>query len=111
MIKLSGTWHVPDGTSTEANDAHYFGVHVPNVRRLPGLRRHVVLKAVEFPAGAHPSCWRGAEIWFQTREDFDAAMLSPEWTAIENDGFMPSVAGLVIDVFEVEKEWTPESAA
>lgn len=110
MIKLMGTWHVPDGTSPVENDRHYHGVHVPNVRRLPKLQRHVVLKSVEWPVGAHPRCWRGAEIWFESRGDFDAAMESPEWQAIVDDGFMPSVAGLVIDVFHVEHEWTPEEA-
>jgi uncharacterized protein (TIGR02118 family) len=105
VIKLSGTWHVPDGTSTEENDRHYFDVHVPNVRRLPGLKRHVVIKAIEFPEGTHPRCWRGAEIWFDSKADFEHAMASPEWQAIVDDGFMPSVAGLVIDVFDVEEEW------
>ena len=108
MIKLSGTWHVPDGVSTEEIDTHYFSVHVPNVRRLPKLTRHVVLKAVEFPPGTHTRCWRGAEIWFDSRADFDAAIDSPEWAAVEVDGFMPSVSGLMIDVFHVEHEWTPE---
>jgi uncharacterized protein (TIGR02118 family) len=107
MIKLSGTWHVPDGTSVEDNDRHYFAVHVPNVRRLPKLRRHVVLKAIQFPEGTHTRCWRGAEIWFDNQEDFDAAMASPEWQAIVDDGFMPSVAGLIIDVFDVEEEFRP----
>lgn len=107
MIKLSGTWHVPDGTPTADNDSHYFAVHVPNVRRLPKLARHVVLKAIPFPEGTFTRCWRGAEIWFDSKADFDAAMLSPEWQAIVDDGFMPSVAGLIIDVFDVEQEWTP----
>lgn len=109
-VKLVGTWHVPDGTSTEENDRHYFGVHVPNVRRLPKLARHLVLKSVPFPEGSHPRCWRSAEIWFDSQADFDAAMLSPEWQAIADDGFMPSVAWLMIDVYSVEREWVPADA-
>lgn len=105
MIKLSGTWHVPDGQSAEENDAHYFAVHVPNVRRLPKLRRHVVLKTIDWPEGTHAACYRGADIFFDNREDFDAAIASPEWAAIEADGFMPSVAGLQIEVFDVEDEF------
>jgi uncharacterized protein (TIGR02118 family) len=105
MIKLSGTWHIPDGQSAEENDAHYFAVHVPNVRRLPKLRRHVVLKTIDWPEGTHAACYRGADIFFDNREDFDAAIASPEWAAIEADGFMPSVAGLQIEVFDVEDEF------
>ena len=108
MIKLSGTWHIPDGTSAEENDAHYFGVHVPNVRRLPKLRRHVVLKAIDWPESTFASCWRGAETWATTCEDFDTQIASPEWAAVEVDGFMPSVAGLHIDVFDVDEEWVPD---
>jgi uncharacterized protein (TIGR02118 family) len=105
MIKLSGTWHVPEGTTAQEVDAHYFAVHVPNVRRLPKLSRHVVLKAIDWPEGTFASCWRGADIFFDNQDDFDAAIASPEWAAIEADGFMASVAELVIEVFEVEDEF------
>jgi uncharacterized protein (TIGR02118 family) len=109
MVKLQGTWHIPEGKSPEEIDRHYFDVHVPNVRALPKLRRHVVLKAVPGADGSHAATWRGAEIWFDNREDFDAAIASPEWATIAADGFMPSVAGLHIDVFDVEEEWTPSA--
>jgi uncharacterized protein (TIGR02118 family) len=105
MIKLSGTWHIPDGKTAEDIDPHYFSVHVPNVRQLPRLRRHVVLRAIDWPEGTHAAVWRGAEIWFDNHQDFEAAIGSPEWATIEADGFMPSVAGLKIDVFEVEDEF------
>ena len=108
MIKLVGTWHIPDEKTPEEIDKHYFAVHVPNVRALPKLRRHVVIKAVDTPEGGEHRTWRGAEVWFDNREDFDAAIASPEWETIANDEFMPSVAGLEIDVFEVEEEWKPE---
>jgi hypothetical protein len=36
-------------------------------------------------------------------------MASPEWQAIADDGFMPSVAGLEIVVYEVEAEWAPDA--
>jgi uncharacterized protein (TIGR02118 family) len=112
MIKLSGTWHIPDGQTAAEIDAHYFAVHVPNVRRLPKLHRHVVLKAIDWPEGTYASCWRGADIFFDSRADFDAAIDSPEWAAIEADGFMPSVAGLEIEVFDVEDEFVlPEAPA
>ena len=107
MVKLQGTWHIPEGMSPEEIDKHYFGVHVPNVRALPKLRRHVVLKGVPGAGGEYASACRGAEIWFDNREDFDAAIASAEWAAIAADGFMPSVAGLHIDVFDVAEEWTP----
>ncbi len=107
MIKLVGTWHIPDGKSPEEIDKHYFAVHVPNVRKLPKLRRHVVLKSTDTPEGGEHRTWRAAETWFDNREDFDAAIASPEQQAILDDGFMDMVAGLEIDVFEVEEEFKP----
>lgn len=109
MIKLAGTWHIKAGDDVEEIDRHYFDVHVPNVRRLPKLRRHVIGIATGDAAGGHPAAYRTAEIWFDNRADFTAAMESPEWQAIADDGFMPSVAGLEIIVYDVEEEWTPQT--
>jgi uncharacterized protein (TIGR02118 family) len=111
VTKLRGTWHIPNDATAEEIDSHYFGVHVPNVRGLPKLARHVVLKAIEWPEGTHPRCWRGAETWANSHEDFDAQIDSTQWKKIEADGFMPSVAGLHIDVFTVEEEWVPAGAS
>jgi len=72
MIKLAGTWHIKAGDDVEKIDKHYFDVHVPNVRRLPKLKRHVTGKALFDAAGGHPAAYRTAEIWFANREDFDA---------------------------------------
>ncbi len=107
VVCLRGTWHIPNGKGPTEIDPHYFAVHVPNVRRLPGLSRHVVLKTLAWPQGEHPRSWRGAETWATTKADFDTQIASKEWAAVEVDGFMPSVAGLHIDVFEVEQEWVP----
>ena len=47
---------------------------------------------------------------FDSKADYDTAMLSPEWQTVADDQFMPSVSGLMIDVFTVEREWTPADA-
>ena len=109
MIKLAGTWHIGAGNDVEAIDRHYYNVHVPNVRRLPKLKRHVIGKAISDGEGGHPAAYRTAEIWFENRQDFDAAMESPEWQTILEDGFMPSVYGLEVIVYDIEAEWTPGS--
>ena len=64
--------------------------------------------AIQDAAGGNPACYRTAETWWKTREDFEADMASEEWQTIADDGFMPMVAGLEIVVYEVETEWTPE---
>lgn len=106
MIKISAWWHIPPGADVAAVDAHYFDVHVPGVRKVPGLARHVVARALPEADGGHPPCYRHAEIWFDTREDFDRAMASPEWQAVTEDRFDTMVAGLQAVLYEVDEEWT-----
>lgn len=114
MIKLSSTWHIPDSELPDVIDRYYFDVHVPNVRRLPNLRRHVVMKAVPVGAGMmrgflesgeYPRIWRGEDIWFDNREEFEAATDSSEWKSIAVDGLFSMVAGAQSDLFEVAEEY------
>jgi uncharacterized protein (TIGR02118 family) len=108
MIKLVGTWNIPVGADAEAVDKHYFDVHVPNARSLPRCRRHVALKGVLDGEGRYPAFHRGAEVWFDNREDFDAAIASPEWQDnVMKDGFVENVSGLEIVVYDVEEVWEP----
>jgi uncharacterized protein (TIGR02118 family) len=80
VTALSGIWQVPAAETPPEVDPIYLEVHVPNVRRLPRLRRHTVMKAVEWPAGDHPRAWRSAEIRFDSRADFDAVFDSRRTT-------------------------------
>lgn len=107
MIKVAAWWHIPAGADVDAIDRHYFEVHVPGVRKVPGLARHVVAKALPDTAEAQPPCHRHAEIWFETKEDFDTAMASPEWQAVTEDRFDTMIGGLQAILYEVEEEWTP----
>ena len=106
-VKLVGTWGIPADSDAAEVDRYYFEVHVPNVRRIPGLRKHVLMKGVSNGAGGHPPFHRGAEAWFDSREDLERALSSPEWKDEEkNDGFSDRVCNLQITVYEVEEEWT-----
>jgi len=105
ITALSGIWQVPASMTPPEVDPVYLEVHVPNVRRLPRLRRHTVMKAVEWPTGDHPRAWRSAEIRFDSREDFDAVFDSPAYDAVRKDGFNASVAGPDVDIYSIEDEW------
>jgi uncharacterized protein (TIGR02118 family) len=109
MIRLVAWWHLPAGADVDAVDKHYFEVHVPGVRKVPGLARHVVAKSLPFAEGTQPSCYRVAEIWFDTQEDFETAMTSPEWQAVTEDGYDALIGGLQSILFTVEDEWTAGS--
>lgn len=108
MAKLVGTWNIPAGASVEAVDEHYLGVHVPNVRRIPGVRRHVVQRGLSDASGGHPAFYRAAEVWFDDAAALSAALQSPEWRDEEkNDGFIQLVSGLQTVTYEIEEVWEP----
>jgi uncharacterized protein (TIGR02118 family) len=44
----------PQPTDVEAFEQHYFGVHVPLVKQLPGLRRYTVSRDPSHVRGAGP---------------------------------------------------------
>ncbi|EFL06837.1 MULTISPECIES: hypothetical protein [Actinomycetes] len=117
MIKLSNTWHIPDGELPDAIDRYYLDVYVPGIRRLPRLRRHVVLKAIPVDdllpglLGIHsdkPRVWRGEDLWFDSYADLDDAMASDEWKSILAGGFLLSISGLQTDVFDIVEEYRAE---
>jgi hypothetical protein len=103
---LSGIWQVPARKTPAEVDPVYLDVHVPGVRRLPRLRRHTVLQAVDWPAGVYSHAWRSAEIRFDSQEDFDTTFASEHYAPIRRDGFNASVAGPDVDIYRLE-EWTP----
>jgi len=102
VVKLFGTWRIPAGADQQEIDRYYLEVHVPNVRRMPKLKRHVFGRAIESEAGSEPGDLRFAECWFATEADLVAAMRE-----VESDDFMKSVVDLSRIVFEVEGEWSP----
>jgi len=112
MIKLSSTWHIPDTELPGDIERHYLRRYLPAIREVPGLRRHVLLKAIPQPiqydgASRHPDCWRGEDLWFSSHDDFATATASLAWRAAAETGFFALVAGLRSDLGEVV-EYIPD---
>jgi uncharacterized protein (TIGR02118 family) len=68
----------------EAFDRHYREIHIPLVRRLPGLRRYVVGRDLAPVRGGAP-CYLVAELEWDTMEQLRAAFASPEGRATADD--------------------------
>jgi uncharacterized protein (TIGR02118 family) len=67
----------------EAFDRHYDEIHIPLIRRLPGLRRYSVGRDV---AALHGSpCYLITELEWETMEELRAAFDSPEGHATATD--------------------------
>jgi uncharacterized protein (TIGR02118 family) len=67
----------------EAFDRHYHDVHIPLGRRLPGLRRYTVSRAVAAVRGT--PYYLVAELEWDTMNDLRAAFDSPEGRATGAD--------------------------
>jgi uncharacterized protein (TIGR02118 family) len=92
MIKLIALYKRPP--DVEAFLAHYENVHIPLVKKIPGLSGAVINRIIAAPMGGEPEYFQIAEMHFPDKETFDAAMASPENRAAGKD-VMSFAKGLV----------------
>ena len=99
MIKLITLYRNPSDTAEF--DKHYFDVHVPLIRKFPGLRRLEVTRVTGAPIG-EAKFHLMAEMYFDTKDGMDAALASQEGKAVTRD--IMSFAADVITVFHGEAD-------
>ena len=87
-----------------AFDAHYFGVHVPLAKQLPGLRRYEVSRGpIVSPTGGPP--WHlVATLHFDDLAAIKAAFATPlgQACAADRRKFAPDDANVIMLLFESE---------
>ena len=71
--------------TVEAFQEYSKRTHMPIVSRVPGLKRYVVNHTAMNPAGVTHACDAVAELWFDSADDFQAALGSPEGAAAIGD--------------------------
>lgn len=84
-----------------AFDRHYREVHVPLVRRYPGLRRFAISRGLRLLQG-EPAPYLVAEVDFDDRDAFRAAVRSPEGAAVAADLPAFATGGATILTYELE---------
>ena len=99
MIKLIALFRNPSDAAEF--DKHYFDIHVPLVRKFPGLRRLEVTRVTGAPIG-EAKFHLMSEMYFDTKDGMDAALASPEGKAVTRD--IMSFAADVITVFHGEPD-------
>jgi uncharacterized protein (TIGR02118 family) len=82
MIKLVALFKRPE--AVEEFDRHYEDVHAPLMRKVPGLARMEVTRNLRAFRG-EPEYYLIAEMYFEDKESFDAAMASEENRAAGKD--------------------------
>jgi len=99
MIKLIALYRTP--SDAVEFDKHYFEVHIPLVRKFPGLRKVEVTRVTGAPIG-EAKYHLMAEMYFDSKDAMDAALGSAEGKAVTRD--IMSFAADVITVFHGEPE-------
>lgn len=94
MIKLIALYKKP--ADVEAFEQHYKDVHVPLVKKVPGLVRVEVTRIQSDAMGGEAPYYLMAEMYFENEESFRQAMKSPENKAAAKD--VMSFAGDIVQM-------------
>ena len=100
MARMLVIYRMPK--DVEAFDRHYFDIHVPLARKLPGLRRYEVSDGpVATPVGAQ-SVHRIGALHFDDMAAIQRAFASPQGQAAGADRrlFAPDATGVQMFLFE-----------
>jgi uncharacterized protein (TIGR02118 family) len=82
-VKLVVLYSHPD--DPDAFDRHYFDIHMPMVRQLPGLLRAETGRLVNALDGGAQLFYRVAELYFPDEAAMDAGLASDAWKATAAD--------------------------
>lgn len=99
MVKLIALYRNP--SEPVEFDKHYFEIHIPLVRKFPGLKKIEVTRVTGAPIG-EAKFHLMAEMYFDTKDAMDAALASSEGKAVTRD--IMSFAADVITVFHGETD-------
>lgn len=95
----------PPPTDVEAFEKHYFEVHVPLAKRLPGLRRYTVSRNPARVRGPQP-CYLMAELDWDDMDSLRRDFASPlgQETARDADklaGWCPAIQSIIFELEEL----------
>ena len=103
MVKIVTLWNLRPEINPEDFEKHYFEVHVPLVRRLPGLKKYRVSK-VRQSKTRKATFYRMAEVYWEDVEAIRRMANSPEIAKVTHDeGFYSKVTDLVEFVCEEQE--------
>jgi uncharacterized protein (TIGR02118 family) len=100
-MKFVALWNLPDGDSEAEFERWYRDIHIPDAKRIPGLRRYTVNRACA-QTRVTSSFYRMAELSFDSFEAAQIALASPEWKHALSDA-SGRLAGHVRIFFDSEE--------
>ncbi len=94
MVKLIALYRRPE--DVDAFERHYFNVHLPLVRAIPGLQKIEITHITGSPIG-EPKYHLMADMYFESPDAMNAANASPEGKAAARDmlSFAPELVTII----------------
>lgn len=102
MFKVALMYNHP--TDVDAFEKYYAETHIPLALKIPNLSSLELTKFLDTPEGK-AQCYRMAELCFNSAEDMQSAMASPEGQAAAADlqNFATGGVTFLIGMYRVEK--------
>lgn len=78
MIKVAALWNIPKTMSEQEFEKWYEEKHIPDAKKIPGLRKYMVNRVVSRHRNSS-KYYRMAELCFDSMEAVEQALDSAEW--------------------------------
>jgi uncharacterized protein (TIGR02118 family) len=100
MVKVIVLYGQPSDPA--AFEEHYADAHLPLAAKMPDVRRFEASRVVATPDGSEPAFYRVAEVWYDSLEDLQGSMGSPEGEATLADIPTFATGGVTVLIAEVD---------
>ena len=103
MVEFVLLYRLKEGVTPEEFEEKFRSIHIPIAVKMPNLRRYTIGKGLRGPQG-RTRWYRVALVEFDTAEDVEKMLASPEWKAlVEDDEFNSRTEGAIGAFFEMER--------
>jgi uncharacterized protein (TIGR02118 family) len=100
MVKVTVLYGPP--TDPGAFEDHYANTHVPLAGKMPNVARFEAGRVIATPDGSEPPYFRIAELWFESQDDLQASMSSPEGRETTGDIANFATGGATVVISELD---------
>ena len=101
MVKLTALYAHPE--DPEAFEEYYANTHLPLVESVPNAGRLETARVVATPDGSEPPYYRIAELYFESMEQMQASLSTPEGQRLVEDIFKLPTDEVMVFFSEVDE--------
>jgi uncharacterized protein (TIGR02118 family) len=102
MVKGTALFGHPE--DPDAFEEYYANTHVPLVRKVPNLQHFYQGRVVATPDGSQPPYYRYGELWFESIDQLQSGLGSPEGQEVTQDIQNFATGGVTFLISEVISE-------